>query len=261
MPAPRSDSLRTQAVIISTAERLFAEHGIEGVSLSEINRVAGQRNKSALHYHFGSRDGLLKALLEKHRSRLDDERRDMLAELPPPSDMSLHDAVSVLVRPLAARLGDHENGGVHYLRIMAQLSSTPHHPLNTWLFSDLRPAFASIAPVLYRNIPRLPTLLRMRRSQLMNGTVFHGLLLQTYTLPDAFATPTEFEAQQELYINDLIDCVCGLLSAELSAESEAALQSHRDQRIAVPAVDDRLPRFGIAASEILGRNSPAGVDG
>ena len=65
MPPQRSDSLRTQAVLISTAERLFAERGLEAVSLSEINRDAGQRNKSALHYHFGSRDGLLKALLEK----------------------------------------------------------------------------------------------------------------------------------------------------------------------------------------------------
>ena len=47
MPPQRSDSLRTQAVLISTAERLFAERGLEAVSLSEINRDAGQRNKSA----------------------------------------------------------------------------------------------------------------------------------------------------------------------------------------------------------------------
>lgn len=88
----------------------------------------------------------------------------------------------------------------------------------------------------------------------MNGTVFHGLLLQSYTMPDAFATPSEFDAQEELYINDLIDCVCGLLSADISTESEAALQRHRDQRVAKPATDDRLPRFGGQAREILDRS-------
>src|SRR4051812_28313331 len=106
MPPQRSDSLRTQAVLISTAERLFAERGLEGVSLSEINRVAGQRNKSALHYHFGSRDGLLKALLEKHRFKLDKERTKLLETMPPPGQLTLHDAVSVMVRPLAAKLDD-----------------------------------------------------------------------------------------------------------------------------------------------------------
>jgi AcrR family transcriptional regulator len=244
MPPQRSDSLRTQAVLISTAERLFAERGLEGVSLSEINRDAGQRNKSALHYHFGSRDGLLKALLEKHRFRLDAERVEMLKTYGPVEDLTLHDAVSVMVLPLARRLDDHEDGGVHYIRIMAQLSATPHHPLNDWLFNVLPPAFASIAPTLYKNIPRAPTLLRMRRTQLMNGTMFHALLLQTYASPDQYESVAEFEVQRELYINDLIDCVCGLLSAPISEVSEKARAALSDSRIATPATDDEIPVFG-----------------
>ena len=246
MPPQRSDSLRTQAVLISTAERLFAERGLEGVSLSEINRDAGQRNKSALHYHFGSRDGLLKALLEKHRFRLDAERMNMLESYGPVDDLSLHDAVSIMVRPLANRVDDHDHGGVHYIRIMAQLSATPHHPLNDWLFNVLPPAFASIAPILYRNIPRAPTLLRMRRAQLMNGTMFHALLLQTYATPEEYASTEEYKVQRELYINDLIDCICGLLSAPLSPVSEAALAARSNARAAAPATDDRIPVFGPA---------------
>jgi hypothetical protein len=127
---------------------------------------------------------------------------------------------------------------------MAQLSATPHHPLNNWLFNVLPPAFAAIAPVLYRNIPRAPTLLRMRRAQLMNGTMFHSLLLQSYASPDDFASVEEYAAQQQLYINDLIDCICGLLSAPLSAVSEERLASHEEARITLPATDDRIPVFG-----------------
>ena len=48
--------------LIETAERLFAEKGIDNVSLREINRAAGQKNVAALHYHFGTRESLLEAI-------------------------------------------------------------------------------------------------------------------------------------------------------------------------------------------------------
>ena len=51
--------------LVAAGERLFAERGIRAVSLREINKAAGQRNSSALHYHFGSREGLLRALLAR----------------------------------------------------------------------------------------------------------------------------------------------------------------------------------------------------
>ena len=49
----------TREKFLLTAERLFGERGINGVSLREISRAVGQRNPSALQYHFGSRDALL----------------------------------------------------------------------------------------------------------------------------------------------------------------------------------------------------------
>ena len=62
--------------ILNTAERLFAERGIDAVSLRTINAEAGY-SVAALHYHFGTRDGLIRALLERaqpqmlyHRDRL-----------------------------------------------------------------------------------------------------------------------------------------------------------------------------------------------
>ena len=45
--------------LIHAAIRLFATKGIEGVSLRMVNREAGARNNSALHYHFGNKMGLI----------------------------------------------------------------------------------------------------------------------------------------------------------------------------------------------------------
>ena len=44
------------------AERLFALHGIDGVSLRQIAAEAGSANNSAVHYHFGSKTGLIAAI-------------------------------------------------------------------------------------------------------------------------------------------------------------------------------------------------------
>lgn len=53
------------------AEQLFAEHGVDGARTRDITERAGQANSSALHYHFGSRDGLLQAILAEHKARVE----------------------------------------------------------------------------------------------------------------------------------------------------------------------------------------------
>ena len=47
--------------MIDAAERLAAERGMAAMSLREVQAAAGQRNKSAAQYHFGSRAGLIEA--------------------------------------------------------------------------------------------------------------------------------------------------------------------------------------------------------
>lgn len=61
----QSDSSRgliSRLKIIKTAERLYAINGIDATSIREINKAAGQRNGSAVQYHFGNREGLLEAI-------------------------------------------------------------------------------------------------------------------------------------------------------------------------------------------------------
>ena len=71
----------TRQQLILAAERLFADRGIEGVSLREINLAAKQRNTSAAHYHFGSKDALIDAIFEFRRSEIGKRRDEILDEL------------------------------------------------------------------------------------------------------------------------------------------------------------------------------------
>ena len=63
---------------MATAERLFAEHGIAGVSLRDVSAAAGQRNHSAAQYHFGDRHGLVVAVYEARMRVVDERRRELL---------------------------------------------------------------------------------------------------------------------------------------------------------------------------------------
>jgi AcrR family transcriptional regulator len=76
-PPPRD----SREAILDTAERLFAERGLEGASLREISAVAGHRNHSAAQYHFGDRTGLVVAIVQRRLVTINARRLAMLAEL------------------------------------------------------------------------------------------------------------------------------------------------------------------------------------
>jgi len=85
----------TKEQIVLAAERLFAEHGIDGVSLRQIAQQAQNGNNSAVQYHFGSKDRLIEAVFEYRLPRLR-ERRDLLIAEHRPDD--LRSWVACLVR-------------------------------------------------------------------------------------------------------------------------------------------------------------------
>ena len=97
---PRS-SEPARRQILDAALRLFAARGIAAVSLREIRLAAKQRNAGALHYHFGSKDGLLKALLERELPPVVARRRALLALAAAAPLNDLRAAAAVFVLPFA----------------------------------------------------------------------------------------------------------------------------------------------------------------
>ncbi len=116
--------LDTRAEIIRAAEQLFAARGIDGVSLREINRAAGQRNASALQYHFGDRNGLLRAVIDKHRADTEPRRHALLDQYEADGVEDLHVLVAALVQPMASKLADRD-GGRAYLQINCDVYTRP----------------------------------------------------------------------------------------------------------------------------------------
>ena len=112
------DATETRSRLLREAERLFATRGVYRTTTREILDAAGQRNVSALSYHFGSRAGVLREILLRHGDPLDAERGELLARAG--AAAGTRDLVSALLVPLAGRLTTAE--GRDYLRIVAQLT-------------------------------------------------------------------------------------------------------------------------------------------
>ena len=106
---------------MQTAETLFARTGIDAVSLNEINKVAGQRNTSAIHYHFGNKEGLIQAIVYEHYADIDEQINVLLDEYEkqPKNKQNCRDLISALVTPFARQL---DNGkGINYLLIVRHI--------------------------------------------------------------------------------------------------------------------------------------------
>ena len=111
----------TRDKLITIGQHLFAEQGVFRVPLRTVIEQAGQKNTSALHYHFGGREGLLNAIIERHNIGIEEERAAMLTAL---RSAELEDDVAEVVRafilPFARKLETVE--GREFLRVIAQLS-------------------------------------------------------------------------------------------------------------------------------------------
>ena len=113
----------TAEQLLKAAERLLAEKGLGAVSTREIARAAGQRNHSALHYHFGSQESLIEAILDYRMMPLNRHRQQRLDVLRAEGrEADLRSLVEVIVEPFADELLRPPEDS-YYLSLLAQLTS------------------------------------------------------------------------------------------------------------------------------------------
>ncbi|MEU7878059.1 helix-turn-helix domain-containing protein [Microbispora bryophytorum] len=202
--------------LVDAAERLFAERGIDAVSLREINAAAGQRNSTALQYHFGDRAGLLKAVLAKHRPEIEARRHQLLDEYearrPLPPAQARRTLAAALVRPAAAKLAD-PDGGRAYLRVMEQLV----HRMPPSLPED---GGGSIGRWRELVAPLLPEAAVRLHQRFMAIRMTYVELARRASGPPA--------RDDRLFTSHLIDVVSAVLASEVSDET-TRLVAEREQ--------------------------------
>ncbi|WLP92404.1 TetR/AcrR family transcriptional regulator [Gordonia sp. NB41Y] len=124
--SPLPDRADTRDMLLTVAERLFLADGYDKVSVRSICAGAGV-NPAAVHYHFGSKDGLTTALIETRLAPLWADPLEAI-DTSPDAGTTVADVVTVIVAPFVALHAD-PLGHLH-LQLLARF--VDDHPDATW---------------------------------------------------------------------------------------------------------------------------------
>ncbi|MHB1138313.1 MAG: TetR/AcrR family transcriptional regulator [Microthrixaceae bacterium] len=228
-PAPGPSAARGtrrsgRDAMIDAAERLVAEQGLAAMSLREVQVLAGQRNKSAAQYHFGTRDGLIEAVLLTRMAPVNDRRHELLdaavAQSPTPTTRQL---VEALVRPVAEHtiLSPRPS---HWARFLLQCSSDP--TLSEVVRRSVEgQAYRQLHQLLLESLDHVPPPLRSRRVDHAVGLLFMSLA----ATEERRRSLTTLDVPVETQVEDLIDTCVGLLAAPPSPHTLATLTASPDR--------------------------------
>ena len=202
-PSKRQD---TKSALLKSAQRLIAEKGLASVSVKMITKDAGARNPSAVHYHFGDIEGLIKEVFAERYRSIEAKRIELLAEMDEQDrDKRLLALLEVSIEPfLEACL---EEDGRVYVRFCLQFATDPRF--------DFAKMIAEIGPQsLLMLRPQIVECLKHVPPEKLSLRLRHGFmigLVQAFDfaakIEDGTAPPLE-EA-----VKEAASCLCGYLAA------------------------------------------------
>lgn len=206
----------TKTTILDTAEERFARDGIHRVSLRAILTGAGI-NPALAHYHFGSRENLLREILLRRLVPLSDERLRLLDELvarPGDPGYTLRDVLWAFTAPAIRLLDD----APHFARFVGQVHSTNDAELRSAYEEQLAPSLHRLSEVARPVLPRGIS----ETQQAARAFFFLGLLSFTLTrieVLDALARGRFPVLRGDALTNELVTfCEAGLVACPQPAD-------------------------------------------
>ena len=173
--APDANLSPTARQLLDVAEKLFAERGIESVSLREIVAASGQRNGSAAQYHFGTREALVGLLMARRVwfiNELRHARLDALEAAGRADDVRTVVSESILVLADAVR---EQPWGPDYVRIAAQVLLNPAAVFRAVPAEPYWSGHARVSLMLERLLPKLPAQTFHDRMRIVNNETVYSV--------------------------------------------------------------------------------------
>src|SRR3984893_12206328 len=157
----RAASEDTKSQIKAAAQLLFARHGVDAVTIQQIVAAAGQRNNAALHYHFGSKEEMIRPLVVDGAAVLDERRQGMLREIDARGGpATIREVLLVLVMPVIELGNDVTWRG--YLRFTSSLQASDRKALRAALNNRWNAGYVACFAHLKRMLPLPAALIEQR---------------------------------------------------------------------------------------------------
>src|SRR3954451_7618 len=215
------DSTITREKLIRAAEHLFARHGFD-VPIRDIQDRAGQRNATALQYHFGGKRELVWAIIEKHSLTPDEMQsvRDDLAA----KQGDARALVEAIVRRLCMPLATEE--GRDYARLSFQLVTQA--PVRQSMVDGVEtPQLVSVtyeSALIRACVPGLPERLVQERAVAGLTFILHQVADRARVIDD---NDSKGLIDEEDFIANLADMTTALLTAPTSIVASSTTDAQR----------------------------------
>ena len=212
---------QTRKQLINAAEKLFAESGIDGVSLRQINVAAGQKNSSAAHYHFGSKDALILAIYEQRMERVNERRMEALERIEAGgNEKDVRRLVEAIIHPIVEEIDSDKSGG-SYIRFMAQAIGHPQLDLSKLQRQMHGEGLGKALTLLRAALPDVPDPIFGQRFGLSFEQIVHSLADRERLRE---STTRNFAINSAVFISNLVDCVAGAMATPISPTTQAELE-------------------------------------
>jgi AcrR family transcriptional regulator len=147
-----SSTTDTKEQIINVAERLFAERGFAGATLRNVVSEAGV-NLAAVHYHFGSKEGLFRAVVARFARPVVEQELNLLSELKAEVELPSVEAIlTAMVKPSLEILSQDDNNRLIRAKFMGRCRMEPE-PVQSIAYGEFAPAMDAFLDVLQRVLP------------------------------------------------------------------------------------------------------------
>ena len=168
----------TKERILDAAERLFSEAGLRTTSLRDITSEAGV-NLAAVNYHFGSKETLLTAVLERAFDPVNKRRIAGLDELESQageSEPSVKDILLAFVGPPFDAWSESGDRGLRFLKLLGQIHTEANEDVQAALLSQFKQVLERYTKALVRALPALEPIEVSRRMLFVVGAMAQTML-------------------------------------------------------------------------------------
>lgn len=203
----RGNTTRDQIKL--SARRLFAQRGIDGVTVRDIVAASAQKNSGSLHYYFRTKDALVKELIVDTAKMIDDRRNAALDQLESSGGpQNLRHVLEVLVLP-SLNLGSADNEEDTYLRFISLLAMQNRSLLNEVLEGGLNTGYQRCLGHIRRLLPDVEPPVLEQRLVFMSISLRAMLAAREASL-DQRDMPHPFWGSSDI-LDNLMESVQGML--------------------------------------------------
>ncbi len=150
--ASQRNAAATRARIVAAAEVEFADHGFDGVSVRQI-ALRADVPVALINYHFGSKEGLYRAIFEMRAPMIIDQRLAglRLADMEPDTDRKVEMIVKAVLVPNLHMRSTEKNSS--YARILAREVSDPKSHNRKVIQEFFDPVAYKVTEALHKALP------------------------------------------------------------------------------------------------------------